>query len=689
MEAEARPTRIRGAALTLWAFVALWAGGGSASASTADAPGPTPRAELAALLAKVGSLPAAEQLPLLNRIAEIQLDAKLYPEAVRWAERALASALDRRNAWETIRARLTLGTAHYKGGDLTRALEQLRACRESLAAFEGGPGEVSEGDVAALRIRAYSQLGLSYQRSQDEAAALEAYRSGIETARATGDDRAAADLLCRTALIHHVQGEYEKALTAGVEAVERARAVRNPGLLANCEYALGYIYRDLNRYDTALDFFQSALGSAEAAGDAYRKALALNEIGNIYALREDYPNALAYKRKALDAALASNDEYTVSCCLHDIGEVHMRRGDPAAALTYLQRALAIDTRRGDEREIAITSQNLGQIYLGLGRIADAQRTLESALPIVEKGGHPVAEAEIYGLLSAVHERRGAPALALDFLRRSAALKESVLREEGSRRLQELQTRYETEKKQQENEALAQENRIKELALTRQTAIRHNLIALSVLLVLIVALVYNRYRLRVRAHRELERAHGQITAQKNELDRANLRLEELSRQDPLTGLSNRRDLEEKIEEERLRFGRTGRPFALLMADLDDFKAINDTRGHDCGDFVLKTLAGVLTASLRKLTWIGRWGGDEFLLLLPETNLPGARRVAEKIREQLARTPFLWEGRRLDVRLSIGVAVIREGLEVEDLLREADQDMYRKKRGAKARTSAALS
>jgi diguanylate cyclase (GGDEF)-like protein len=680
MEAGIPLGKGRFGAAAVWLSLVLAAAGARGESAEAQK-----TESLADLIAKVETLPEAERAAVLNEIASTYFAEKKYTETTRWAEKALALAEARADAWEAAKARLTLGSAHYWLENHPLSLELLEAASAALDRLDREPGTVPRDELLKARIEAASWLGFAYQESQDDARYLETLVKGLGLARAAGDELAKANFLYRAAIAYHLRSEYEKGLAMGIEAVETARAAGARNLLVDCEYTVGYIYRDLKRYDTALGFFQSALRGAEGKRDSLRTALALNEIGNIHLARERYREALEFKTRALDAAVRSKDDYTISSCLHDIGEVHLQRGETAVALSYFLRALEIDVKRGDEREIAITSKNIAQIELDLGRVREAQRTLERALPYIEKVDYPVERANLYGLLADVHERQGEAARALGYLRRAAELKERVLKEEGSRQLQDLQTRYETEKKRKENEALAQENRIKELALTRQTAIRHNLIAVSLLLVLVAGLALNRYRIKVRAHRELELAHDEIKAQKDALDTANVRLEELSRQDPLTGLANRRDMEEKLEEERIRFGRTGRHFALLMADLDDFKAVNDTRGHDCGDYVLKTLAGVLTASLRKLTWIGRWGGDEFLLLLPETNLAGARRVAEKIRERLAETPFVWEDRRLDVRLSLGVGVYREGMEIEDLVREADQDMYRKKRAAKARAA----
>jgi len=658
---------------------------GAAATVSAGPPAPD-KTDLPGLIKKLDTLSEADKIPVLNLIAETYRARKDNREAVRWAELALPLAEARGNAWETARARLTLGSAYYFLDNHALSLKHLKECPAILKDLDGSPGDAPRDKIIKARILTASWLGFAYQKNQDSSASIEALREGIDLAKAAGDERSATDFLYRVALGHHVRSEYEKALSAGIDAVEMARNLRDPKLLGDCEYAVGYIYRDLGRWDTAMDFFQSALRNAEASHDDHRVALALNEIGNIHTFRKNYRDALDFKKKALAAARRSNDKYTISCCLHDIGNVHMDIGDKAAALDYLQQALDIDLERGDEREIAIASQNVARIYLDLNRVGDAQRALEEALPFIERVDYPKERGAIYGLLADVYELRGEPGRALAYLRKSTELGEKVLKEEGSRQLQGLQTQYETEKKRQENEMLSRQNKINELALTRQKAIRHSLVLLSVLVVLIAALIFNRYRLKVRAHDELELAHRETQAQKDKLDKANIRLEELSRKDPLTDLSNRRDMMEMFEEEKTRFDRTDRPFALIMADIDGFKDVNDNLGHDCGDYVLKTLADILRSSLRKLTRISRWGGDEFLILLPETSLDGARRVVEKIRDQISRTDMSWNGQALEIRLSLGVSVFRDGMEIDDLIREADQDMYRKKRAAKARAAA---
>ncbi len=119
-----------------------------------------------------------------------------------------------------------------------------------------------------------------------------------------------------------------------------------------------------------------------------------------------------------------------------------------------------------------------------------------------------------------------------------------------------------------------------------------------------------YRIKLRANREIRAAN-------RELEAARRRVEELSLTDALTGLANRRAIEERLQAEYRRTARFDRPFSIVMADIDHFKAINDSFGHGIGDAVLRELADRLRAVVRSVDLAGRWGGEEFLLVLPDT------------------------------------------------------------------------
>lgn len=154
------------------------------------------------------------------------------------------------------------------------------------------------------------------------------------------------------------------------------------------------------------------------------------------------------------------------------------------------------------------------------------------------------------------------------------------------------------------------------------------------------------------------------------------LERLSRTDGLTGLPNRRHLMETLEKEARRAKRNGRPFALLMIDVDHFKQFNDAFGHLAGDEVLKRLATVLLASIRGADYAARYGGEEFTVVLPETPMEGALKLAERIRERMAEEAFRDKGSR--VTLSIGLGEFpSDGDTPEAVIERADGALYRAK------------
>jgi diguanylate cyclase (GGDEF)-like protein len=155
-------------------------------------------------------------------------------------------------------------------------------------------------------------------------------------------------------------------------------------------------------------------------------------------------------------------------------------------------------------------------------------------------------------------------------------------------------------------------------------------------------------------------------------------------DGLTGVANRRRCEEALNAEVARAERLGTPLSLVLADLDDFKAVNDLHGHATGDEVLRSFAAVLRATVRESDVAGRWGGEEFMLLLPGADGAGAAQLADRIRLALAAHPVTdAEGATFGVSCSFGVAEHRPGTDPGALFASADRALYRAKRAGKDR------
>ena len=195
--------------------------------------------------------------------------------------------------------------------------------------------------------------------------------------------------------------------------------------------------------------------------------------------------------------------------------------------------------------------------------------------------------------------------------------------------------------------------------------------------------------RIKAHVELKRTQEQLRQANRELQEANQgllryqqQLERMARIDPLTELANRRDMLERLEQEQKRSERAASVFAVILCDIDDFKRVNDTYGHDCGDAALIMIAKLLRANIRTHDLAARWGGEEFLLLLPDTDAAQAAALAERIRSAVAAMTFAHCGQLIALTMTFGVSMHRAA-GIHACLKEADLALYQGKAQGKNR------
>ena len=156
------------------------------------------------------------------------------------------------------------------------------------------------------------------------------------------------------------------------------------------------------------------------------------------------------------------------------------------------------------------------------------------------------------------------------------------------------------------------------------------------------------------------------------------IKRLSEQDYLTGLNNRRKIHEIVENEILRSKRYDSRFTVILLDIDDFKVTNDTFGHNVGDQLLVDISDIIRRTVRESDNIGRWGGEEFLVFCPETELEGAVSLAEKLRGNIEGTEFAEAGHKT---ASFGVACVKPGDTVKSLISRADKALYTAKTSGK--------
>ena len=203
---------------------------------------------------------------------------------------------------------------------------------------------------------------------------------------------------------------------------------------------------------------------------------------------------------------------------------------------------------------------------------------------------------------------------------------------------------------------------------------------------LIALVMGSQRNRSLAR--LAAAHDEIRSQMEELERLRAELEAVAQRDPLTGLLNRRGLDEAFERESRRCERAEEPLTVIVIDVDAFKDVNDAHGHLAGDATIAAIADALLGTVRSTDPIARFGGDEFVIVLPEHDERAAADVMDRVRTAVRRAPGVAALGIAELSVSLGSAQApRDGRELDSLLRVADAAMYASKRRTALHAAAA--
>lgn len=163
--------------------------------------------------------------------------------------------------------------------------------------------------------------------------------------------------------------------------------------------------------------------------------------------------------------------------------------------------------------------------------------------------------------------------------------------------------------------------------------------------------------------------------------AKVELERLASIDKLTGAYNRRMIDEFMKQELESHKRDSKNFSLIMADIDHFKSVNDTYGHQVGDAVLREVGQIISSAIRKSDIFGRYGGEEFIIICPKTSSEQALILAEKIRQEIENFDFTEVGHKT---ISLGISSLIDNDEVEDMIKRADDALYKAKNDGRNKT-----
>jgi diguanylate cyclase (GGDEF)-like protein len=582
----------------------------------------------------------------------------------------------------------------------------------------------ASGGAAPSTCAEYEAMGqaLAQSRDSDPAAGIEKGTAALAGARALvpACPGGIAMVLGGIATNLHMLGRSTEALAHYDEALETLGEGGTPTQRAFLHRGIGVVQVELEDFESALRHYLVALGISDAAGEGIESAKTAANIGIVYTSLGDFPKARDYYQRALAAFEAADWKPGIAGALVNLGAVAAKvgqqaldAGDAAAARRehqalkdYNERAEALFQELGNHRGVAYAASNIGLALDRLGQpelalaehqrslalrrevgdvfgtinsllsLAATQRTLghyEAAQAALDEAGKLVQPEAMNLLKDIAHQRvllaeaRGDYRAALAAERDASAMAAQIADKDQLARITALQDRFDADKAARQIDLLRSEAQVGELTIQRQRLATRLSVLIAVLAVGLLLVLLSRVRVGQRSTRKLAVA---------------------ARTDYLTGLPNRRHLFELMEGEVARVARGGPPFCVLMADLDDFKRINDQHGHEIGDAVLCEVARRLREAVRRQDVVARWGGEEFLLLLPDTTEAGALALANALRERIASEPvaFAEDAEPVSLSLTMGFCVCRAGIALDDCIRAADAALYEGKRAGKNRVVA---
>ena len=494
---------------------------------------------------------------------------------------------------------------------------------------------------AALGARARALQGAISLHRGDLRGALELLVEAERYCERIDDAAARCEVAALKAQVCFFTGSYAEAVSHGELAVQLADQSTDADLRIFARRATCMVFANIRVRDWERRL-EELLAVTIDSGNRWEEAISRNDLACYLQEQGDVEGAEREIDRALEVAetVTSGNRFARAVIHSTRSDIRLAAGRPEEALADAERSIALLTDHADPNPyvLAATARAAVQARMALGQFDDARQAGEGMLTWL--GDRlPQARSVILSTLAKALREAGRFEDAYDALARSAELESEAFRE-----LTELQ-----------------------LGLERATleirAARHERDALAA------------------QNDQLAEAHAELERRATKLERLQDQLRDQADRDWLTGLRNRRYLARELE--RLTEARLVGPLSLAVLDLDQFKSINDRFGHEIGDKVLVRVAGLLSGALRGSDIVIRSGGEEFLLLMPQTDASAAGIACERIRAAVSDEPWERMALGLEVTTSIGVASTQDPSDLEALAKLADQRLYNAKHAGRDR------
>lgn len=591
--------------------------------------------------------PAAESHPAAALVDRALEAVRIDPEVSRrHAEQALEVLGRQPHADLELRAHLIL-CDYYSERDRAAAEAEIERATALL------PSATRQG----LRAGVLDCRGTVFETAGDNTNARKLYEEAVAVASAADDREMLANALYSRGYLLGLQGSY----AAGLADLKRAESLfaelNLPHHALTAMNGIAILYNRMGDFEQARNMYSRALEEQRAAGLRREQAVTLHNLGRAHEKLHAWPQAeTAFNEAAKisrELAYARGEAHA----LRGLAAVANARNDPNEALRILARAERLQRDTPDARLNAHIELARGIAFHKLRRLAESATALQRALEIFESADAQHELRETYAELASVYADLENWRAAYASLAKAKSASERLLQNQIDQRFATLKVEFDTAAKIKENTLLVRENEANQKALAHERRARSLQRALTVLIVLLASMLAG-----VAAHQW----------------RTTRRMRRLALTDELTGVPNRRAALRRLQP-LLEDGH-GR-CALLIIDIDHFKQINDRFGHPEGDEALRLVASCLRDEVREPAFLGRLGGEEFIVVLPETGLEEAAAIAERFRANV----MTLDSRRwlsdCPITVSIGLTIEADHDTPSTMLQRADAALYEAKRAGR--------
>jgi diguanylate cyclase (GGDEF)-like protein len=585
--------------------------------------------------------------PALALVERGVIEMRTNPEASkRDADEALRLLQGQPDADLEIRARLIV--CDYQAERDTAAAE-----RE----IDAGTALLPQAHQVGLKAGLLDCRGQMFETAGNNAKARAMYEQAVTVATDTHDDEMLAQSLFSRGYLLGLEAEY----ATGLADLKRSQALydrlNKPVHSLTTLNAIAILYNRMGDYAQATYIYSRALKAQREAGMLREEVVTLHNLGRAYENLHEWDGARQSFSQSLAMSHQLNYPRGEAYALRGLAAVANASGDPQGALETLKRAEALQRQTPDARLRAQIELARGIAFHKLEKLPESIAALEDALQVFRQADAMGELNATYSELADVYAQSGNWHAAFDRRTQAKEVSDRLLNNQLDQRFAALKVEFDTAAKEKENAALTRENEINQKALAQERNVR-NLQALVIFLAAMLAVVLALLAVHQRRHA--------------------LRMKSLALTDELTGVPNRRSVLTRLEP--LLRDASSRPCSILIIDIDHFKRINDQHGHPAGDDVLRLVAETVRTGVVEPAFFGRLGGEEFLIVLPGTDLEQARVAAERFREDIMSIDTSrWYTDRRRVTASIGCAVSVPGADTpSSMLKRADFALYAAKR-----------